>query len=252
MLFELLMIFLIIIIVSVLIIIFSKIHVDIIFKNSNSNFDGLITINCHIFQIKYNLKKQLLEINLHLKNKTKTLKIINTKKQDETDKSENSNADKTQQDETDKSENLDADKTQQDETDKSENPDADETQQDDKDIDIKQLLKDVSNAKVDILEIIAYIPKIIKFNNAKIQLNLGLADDELTTKATAIIYSIGAVLYPAGLYIELIPVYGEFKIKSDMDIKFDIIIFNCLKLIVKIIRKPKLRKLIKKLISYAQ
>lgn len=231
MLFELLMIFFIIIIVSVLIIIFSKIHVDIIFKNSNSNFDGLITINCHIFQIKYNLKKQLLEINLHLKNKTKTLKIINTKKQDEINKSENSNADKTQQDETDKSEN----------------PDADETQQDDKDIDIKQLLKDVSNAKVDILEIIAYIPKIIKFNNAKIQLNLGLADDELTTKATAIIYSIGAVLYPAGLYIELIPVYGEFKIKSDMDIKFDIIIFNCLKLIVKIIRKPKLRKLIKKI-----
>ena len=217
MLFELLMVFLIIIIVSVLILIFSKIHIDILFKNSNSNFNGLITINYLIVQIKYDLKKQQLKINLHLKNKTKTIKIINTNKQDETDKSENSNTD--------------------------------ETQQDDKEI--KQLLKDVSNAKVDILEIVAYIPKIIKFNNAKIQLNLGLADSELTTKVTAIIYSIGAVLYPAGLYIELIPVYGEFRIKSNMDIKFDIVIFNCLKLIVKIIRKPKLRKLIKKLISYA-
>ncbi|WP_303235342.1 hypothetical protein [Methanosphaera cuniculi] len=219
MLFELLMVFLIIIIVSVLILIFSKIHIDILFKNSNSNFNGLITINYLIVQIKYNLKKQQLKINLHLKNKTKTIKIINTNKQDETDKSENSNTD--------------------------------ETQQDDKDKEIKQLLKDVSNAKVDILEIVAYIPKIIKFNNAKIQLNLGLADSELTTKVTAIIYSIGAVLYPAGLYIKLIPVYGEFRIKSNMDIKFDIVIFNCLKLIVKIIRKPKLRKLIKKLISYA-
>ena len=219
MLFELLMVFLIIIIVSVLILIFSKIHIDILFKNSNSNFNGLITINYLIVQIKYDLKKQQLKINLHLKNKTKTIKIINTNKQDETDKSENSNTD--------------------------------ETQQDDKDKQIKQLLKDVSNAKVDILEIVAYIPKIIKFNNAKIQLNLGLADSELTTKVTAIIYSIGAVLYPAGLYIELIPVYGEFRIKSNMDIKFDIVIFNCLKLIVKIIRKPKLRKLIKKLISYA-
>lgn len=219
MLFELLMVFLIIIIVSVLILIFSKIHIDILFKNSNPNFNGLITINYLIVQIKYNLKKQQLKINLHLKNKTKTIKIINTNKQDETDKSENSNTD--------------------------------ETQQDAKDKEIKQLLKDVSNAKVDILEIVAYIPKIIKFNNAKIQLNLGLADSELTTKVTAIIYSIGAVLYPAGLYIELIPVYGEFRIKSNMDIKFDIVIFNCLKLIVKIIRKPKLRKLIKKLISYA-
>lgn len=220
MLFELLMIFLIIIIISILIAIFSNIYVDVLFKNSNSNFNGVITINYLMVQIKYNLEKQLLKINLHLKNKTKTLKVIDIQKQDEADKSENS--------------------------------DTDEKQQDAKNIEIKQLLKDVLNAKVDIFEIIAYIPKIIKFDNAKIQLNLGLADSELTTKSSAIIYSIGAVLYPAGLYIELIPVYGEFKIKSDMNIKFNIIIFNCLKLIIKIIRKSKLRKLIKKLISYAR
>lgn len=220
MLFELLMVFLIIIIISILIAIFSNIYVDVLFKNSNSNFNGVITINYLMVQIKYNLEKQLLKINLHLKNKTKTLKVIDIQKQDEADKSENSNTD--------------------------------EKQQDAKDMEIKQLLKDILNAKVDIFEIIAYIPKIIKFDNAKIQLNLGLADSELTTKVSAIIYSIGAVLYPAGLYIELIPVYGEFKIKSGMNIKFNIIIFNCLKLIIKIIRKSKLRKLIKKLISYAR
>ena len=72
MLFELLMVFLIIIIVSVLILIFSKIHIDILFKNSNSNFNGLITINYLIVQIKYDLKKQQLKIPKR-KNRCKNL-----------------------------------------------------------------------------------------------------------------------------------------------------------------------------------
>lgn len=109
--------------------------------------------------------------------------------------------------------------------------DDEKVEEDDDDFKINNIL----GYKKEILEVISYLPRLIKFKKSDIKLNLSLADYELTLKACAIIWSIAAVLYPAGLILQLKPCMGEFKIESQICLEIDVITLNIVRFIIKLV-----------------
>ncbi len=227
MLFKLLVVFLFILIVALFLLIFSNMHMYVSFKNQNLEYDGNIKINYLLLELEFNIKEKILNIELKIRSKKIHIYSLDLNKKEDED------------------ENIDEIQTQPDETtDETTNTDDDEESSDDEKPDIKQILKLLDDAKSDIIEIITYLPKLMKFNNSNIVLNLGLCDNHLTIKASSLIYMISAILYPANLNISFTPEFNTLILKSDVDITLDIIVVNIVKLLFITIKKESIRNII--------
>lgn len=231
MLFKLLVVFLFILIVALFLLIFSNIHMYVSFKNQNLEYDGNIKINYLLLQLELNIKEKILDIAIKIRSKKIHIYSLNLDKKEDTDESE------------------DGEVTTSDETkDETKDSDDEEENSDDKKQNIKQLLKLLSDAKSDIIEIVTYLPNLMKFKNSNIGLNLGLADNQLTIKVSSLIYMISAILYPANLNISFKPEFNALILKSDVDVTLDIIVVNIIKLLIITIKKESIRNIIKEVI----
>ena len=220
MLIELLFLLLIIIVVLLSLLFLKSWHVHIIFKSDDLNHDSIIQINFLIFQflIRLTEKPILLEIQLNILSKNLILKEILF---NEDSSKEEVNEETTNDDEDDKDINN-------------------------KLIQLYPLLKD---AQYELMHIIKLITKMVTFNESYAIINLGLSDNNLTIKICTLFWSLTAPLYPLGLKLILTPEINKIKFKSDINVKFDIKLFNLLKIAYTILKSKKLRNLIKFLIN---
>ncbi|WP_461436270.1 hypothetical protein [Methanosphaera sp.] len=110
---------------------------------------------------------------------------------------------------------------------------------------IKQILSLLDDSKGDLYYIIKLIIKMVKFDESYVILNMGLLENDLTIKLCTLLWALAAPLYPLNFKLYLTPEMNKFLVKSDVNVKFDILLFNLIKILFYILRRDRLRELIK-------
>lgn len=205
---EILMVILFILIVLLFLIIIKPLNIHVLFNNNNLDYNGEITINHYLINVEYNFKNKVITLNLIYKSHKLKIKTINLEKSDEETSQENT----SKEDITNK---------------------------------LKELYPLLKKAYPDIMELIKLLTKTCKFNTSKINVNLGLNNNNLTIKTCNIIWAMSAPFYPLGLQVLLTPEINKFLIKTDVDISFRIILTNVIRIIIKIFTNKNLRNIIK-------
>ncbi|RAP47012.1 MAG: hypothetical protein BZ135_02925 [Methanosphaera sp. rholeuAM6] len=215
MLVEILFLLLIIIIVLLFLLFLKSWHLHITLKNDDLVYDFIINIKFLIVKIIFELIKdsKVLKIQLSLFSKTiNIIKIDLNKKRSKDD--------------------LDTEQV---------NEDVEKSNTFSKLIHLYPLLVD---AKDELMHIIVLITKMITFTDSYAIINLGLSDNNLTIKFCTLLWSLTAPLYPLGFKLLLTPEINQLTFKSDINIKFDIKLFNLLKITYMILKTGKLRKIV--------
>lgn len=215
---KLLLVLLIIFIAFLFLIFFKSWHIHIIFKNENLDYFYRIIIKFLLFNIAVFTVEKRVHVLLQITLFSKTIKVFEYKLKDKSsDSAENESTESTKE-ESSGEENIEK---------------------------IKNNYSLFYDAKKDLLSIVQLLVKMVKFDESWLIMNLGLKDNNLTIKFCTLLWTLFAPLYPLGLKLILTPEINKSIIKTDMNIKFDIFLFNILKILFLIIRRKKLREIMK-------
>ncbi len=215
---KLLLVLLIIFIAFLFLIFFKSWHIHIIFKNENLDYFYRIIIKFLLFNIAVFTVEKRVHVLLQITLFSKTIKVFEYKLKDKSsDSAENESTESTEEESSDE-ENIEK---------------------------IKNNYSLFYDAKKDLLSIVQLLVKMVKFDESWLIMNLGLKDNNLTIKFCTLLWTLFAPLYPLGLKLILTPEINKSIIKTDMNIKFDIFLFNILKILFLIIRRKKLREIMK-------
>lgn len=209
---EILLVILFILALSLFLIFLKTWHIHIILKNNNLDYSFDIKINFLFFNIFLFTIEKIVYLKLQASFFSKTLDIFELKLNDE----------KSEEIENTSSENEEGtfDK-------------------------IKQVLPLLDDSKGDLYYIIKLIIKMVKFDESYVILNMGLLENDLTIKLCTLLWALAAPLYPLNFKLYLTPEMNKFLVKSDVNVKFDILLFNLIKILFYILRRDRLRELIK-------
>lgn len=209
---EILLVILFILALSLFLIFLKTWHIHIILKNNNLDYSFDIKINFLFFNIFLFTIEKIVYLKLQASFFSKTLDIFELKLNDE----------KSEEIENTSSENEEGtfDK-------------------------IKQILSLLDDSKGDLYYIIKLIIKMVKFDESYVILNMGLLENDLTIKLCTLLWALAAPLYPLNFKLYLTPEMNKFLVKSDVNVKFDILLFNLIKILFYILRRDRLRELIK-------
>lgn len=209
---EILLVILFILALSLFLIFLKTWHIHIILKNNNLDYSFDIKINFLFFNIFLFTIEKIVYLKLQASFFSKTLDIFELKLNDE----------KSEEIENTSSENEEGtfDK-------------------------IKQVFSLLNDSKGDLYNIIKLIIKMVKFDESYVILNMGLLENDLTIKLCTLLWALAAPLYPLNFKLYLTPEMNKFLVKSDVNVKFDILLFNLIKILFYILRRDRLRELIK-------
>lgn len=209
---EILLVILFILVLSFFLIFLKTWHIHIILKNNNLDYSFDIKINFLFFNIFLFTIEKIVYLKLQASFFSKTLDIFELKLNDE----------KSEEIENTSSENEEGtfDK-------------------------IKQILSLLDDSKGDLYYIIKLIIKMVKFDESYVILNMGLLENDLTIKLCTLLWALAAPLYPLNFKLYLTPEMNKFLVKSDVNVKFGILLFNLIKILFYILRRDRLRELIK-------
>ncbi len=209
---EILLVILFILVLSFFLIFLKTWHIHIILKNNNLDYSFDIKINFLFFNIFLFTIEKIVYLKLQASFFSKTVDIFELKLNDE----------KSEEIENTSSENEEGtfDK-------------------------IKQILSLLDDSKGDLYYIIKLIIKMVKFDESYVILNMGLLENDLTIKLCTLLWALAAPLYPLNFKLYLTPEMNKFLVKSDVNVKFDILLFNLIKILFYILRRDRLRELIK-------
>lgn len=212
---EILIVFLIIFVVLFFILILKPVHIYLLFKNKNLAHDGVLYINYLLLELELIFDKKILLIKLKLNQRKIILKKINLNDK----KLINNFSDNSQED---NKFNIQT---------------------------FREILSLMNDSFSEILEIVYLLTKICKFKKSFAMINLGLKDNNLTIKICNVIWAITTPFYPLGVEVILIPEINNYLIKSDIEISFDIVIINILKVLLKIFKSTNLRNILFRIIK---
>lgn len=209
---EILLVILFILALSLFLIFLKTWHIHIILKNNNLDYSFDIKINFLFFNIFLFTIEKIVYLKLQASFFSKTLDIFELKLNDE----------KSEEIENTSSENEEGtfDK-------------------------IKQILSLLDDSKGDLYYIIKLIIKMVKFDESYVILNMGLLENDLTIKLCTLLWALAAPLYPLNFKLYLTPEMNKFLVKSDVNVKFDILLLNLIKILFYVLRRDRLRELIK-------
>ncbi|WP_323735405.1 DUF2953 domain-containing protein [Methanosphaera sp. ISO3-F5] len=218
---EILIILLIIIVILVFLLFFKTWHLHILFKNHDLDYILSVTIIFLFIQIEISEINSNPTIGISIKLFSKVKQLHSTKIESNTETDE-----------------LPEEKTEQ------------NTNTNTKDYTkIKKISQLLLDSKYELYHIIQLITGMIKFNYSKINMDLGLGDNNLTIKICNLIWTISAPLYPLNFHLLLTPHINETIIKTDCDINFNIKLVNVLKIGIIIIKNKKLIMVIKTILG---
>lgn len=209
---EILLVILFILVLSFFLIFLKTWHIHIILKNNNLDYSFDIKINFLFFNIFLFTIEKIVYLKLQASFFSKTLDIFELKLNDE----------KSEEIENTSSENEEGtfDK-------------------------IKQILSLLDDSKGDLYYIIKLIIKMVKFDESYVILNMGLLENDLTIKLCTLLWALAAPLYPLNFKLYLTPEMNKLLVKSDVNVKFDILLLNLIKILFYVLRRDRLRELIK-------
>lgn len=209
---EILLVILFILALSLFLIFLKTWHIHIILKNHNLDYTFNIKINFLFFNIFLFTIEKIVYLKLQASFFSKTLDIFELKLNDE----------KSEEIENTSSENEEGtfDK-------------------------IKQVFSLLNDSKGDLYNIIKLIIKMVKFDESYVILNIGLLENDLTIKLCTLLWALAAPLYPLNFKLYLTPEMNKLLVKSDVNVKFDILLLNLIKILFYVLRRDRLRELIK-------
>lgn len=209
---EILLVILFILALSLFLIFLKTWHIHIILKNNNLDYSFDIKINFLFFNIFFFTIEKIVYLKLQASFFSKTLDIFELKLNDE----------KSEEIENTSSENEEGtfDK-------------------------IKQVFSLLNDSKGDLYNIIKLIIKMVKFDESYVILNIGLLENDLTIKLCTLLWALAAPLYPLNFKLYLTPEMNKLLVKSDVNVKFDILLLNLIKILFYVLRRDRLRELIK-------
>jgi len=235
---KLLLLLLVILIALFLIIFLEPVHIAIDIKFLDELKNGFLEIKYYFIKITRNITEGYTTISFDTKYFSKDLKVIYPKSNDDgVDNADNA---------------VHSDEVNSDDVDESEisqnNSEADDNSNENnlhKVIDlIKTYYPDVLELKNDIIEIIFMFKEIIFLGDNYINLDIGLADNNLTIKISSFLWSLTAPFYAVGLNTIIKPVMNEPKLNLDSRLDFELSLLVLLKILLKILSNTKLVKLI--------
>lgn len=221
---KLLLALLIIFIVFLFLIFFKSWHIHIIFKNENSDYFYRIIINFLIFGFTFFEREEINYVKVQINILSKTVNLFDIKLNDQTSDSSQEDTEKSVEDNP------------------SENNSEDEYSISEK---IKEAYPLIYDERNSLYSIIKLLVKMLKFDESWVVMNLGLSDNNLTIKICSLLWTLSAPLYPAGLKLYLTPEINNSLIKTDINVKFDILLLNLLKILFFVVRRKKLMDIIK-------
>ena len=226
---ELLLVLLILLVVLLFLIFFKSWHIHIIFKNNNADYFYRIVISFLIFNLIFFTRDEIGYLKVQIAIFSKTLDLFDIKLND--GKEDSSQEDSSKEESQQGIENN--------------QPEENSTEEDDlldKITEAYPLLYDERN---NLYSIIKMLVRMLKFDESWITMNLGLSDNNLTIKICSLLWTLSAPLYPVGLRVYLTPEINKTLIKTDTNVKFDVLLFNILKILSLVVQRKKLRDTIK-------
>lgn len=218
---ELLLTLLIIFIVFLFLIFFKSWHIHIIFKNDNLDYFYRIIINFLLFNISIFTVENILHVLLKINILSKSVKVFEYQSDDRSSDSGEI---------------------------KEDNPDEDssDSQSDDEGTvdEVKKIYQLFHDAKDDLYSVVKLLVKMLKFDESYLIMNLGLSDNNMTIKFCTLLWTLFAPLYTVGFKLYLTPEINRAVIKTDANVKFDVYLFNLLRILFLIIRRKQLRDII--------
>lgn len=206
----------IILIVLVVLLLFLKpLHIFLTFNNNNG-FYGKLFVKHYILNLVYDFEENTLRIILDFKFREFTLKIIHLETDDDV---------------------CDDDEIIEDSGSDEDN----ESSYTDKVQEVYPVLKEATS---DLYEIVVLVTRLCYFKESYAQINFGVMDNNLTIKICNYLWALTAPLYPLDINVLIIPEINQKVIKMDVDLSFDIILMNILKIMFKIITSKKILKLV--------
>lgn len=226
---ELLLVLLILLVVLLFLIFFKSWHIHIIFKNNNADYFYRIVISFLIFNLIFFTRDEIGYLKVQIAIFSKTLDLFDIKLND--GKEDSSQEDSSQEESQQGIENNQSEENSTEEDDLL-----------DKITEAYPLLYDERN---NLYSIIKMLVRMLKFDESWITMNLGLSDNNLTIKICSLLWTLSAPLYPVGLRVYLTPEINKTLIKTDTNVKFDVLLFNILKILSLVVQRKKLRDTIK-------
>lgn len=226
---ELLLVLLILLVVLLFLIFFKSWHIHIIFKNNNADYFYKIVISFLIFNLIFFTRDEIGYLKVQITIFSKTLHLFDIKLND--GKEDSSQEDSSKEESQQGIENNQSEENSTEEDDLL-----------DKITEAYPLLYDERN---NLYSIIKMLVRMLKFDESWITMNLGLSDNNLTIKICSLLWTLSAPLYPVGLRVYLTPEINKTLIKTDTNVKFDVLLFNILKILSLVVQRKKLRDTIK-------
>ena len=226
---ELLLVLLILLVVLLFLIFFKSWHIHIIFKNNNADYFYRIVISFLIFNLIFFTRDEIGYLKVQIAIFSKTLDLFDIKLND--GKEDSSQEDSSKEESQQGIENNQSEENSTEEDDLL-----------DKITEAYPLLYDERN---NLYSIIKMLVRMLKFDESWITMNLGLSDNNLTIKICSLLWTLSAPLYPVGLKVYLTPEINKTLIKTDTNVKFDVLLFNILKILSLVVQRKKLRDTIK-------
>lgn len=226
---ELLLVLLILLVVLLFLIFFKSWHIHIIFKNNNADYFYRIVISFLIFNLIFFTRDEIGYLKVQIAIFSKTLDLFDIKLND--GKEDSSQEDSSKEESQQGIENNQSEENSTEEDDLL-----------DKITEAYPLLYDERN---NLYSIIKMLVRMLKFDESWITMNLGLSDNNLTIKICSLLWTLSAPLYPVGLRVYLTPEINKTLIKTDTNVKFDVLLFNILKILSLVVQRKKLRDTIK-------
>ena len=226
---ELLLVLLILLVVLLFLIFFKSWHIHIIFKINNADYFYRIVISFLIFNLIFFTRHEIGYLKVQITIFSKTLDLFDIKLND--GKEDSSQEDSSKEESQQGIENNQSEENSTEEDDLL-----------DKITEAYPLLYDERN---NLYSIIKMLVRMLKFDESWITMNLGLSDNNLTIKICSLLWTLSAPLYPVGLRVYLTPEINKTLIKTDTNVKFDVLLFNILKILSLVVQRKKLRDTIK-------
>jgi hypothetical protein len=213
---EILLVLLLIVLVFLFIIFLKSWHIHIIFKNEDLDYSFNVKINILFVNLLFFTVEKSVYLKVQFTLFSKTLDIFELNFNE--DKTEETNEEISTDDENDIFENI------------------------------KQAVPLLIDAKGELYSIIKLLVKMVKFDESYVFLDIGLLDNNLTINLCTLLWTLTAPLYPLNFKLYLTPEINKLLVKSDVNIKFDIILLNLIRILLFILKRKKLRNIVKVLI----
>ena len=226
---ELLLVLLILLVVLLFLIFFKSWHIHIIFKNNNADYFYRIVISFLIFNLIFFTRDEIGYLKVQIAIFSKTLDLFDIKLND-------GKEDSSQEDSSEEESQQGIENNQSGEN---------STEEDDLLDKITEAYPLLYEERNNLYSIIKMLVRMLKFDESWITMNLGLSDNNLTIKICSLLWTLSAPLYPVGLKVYLTPEINKTLIKTDTNVKFDVLLFNILKILSLVVQRKKLRDTIK-------